>query len=120
MRQMHMEVERRNAGEPPPGIQIPRRVERNEPGRSLNRGGAKAPTVFDRHTKPLDERSCVPSEALLSRNERIAMMRILHGALLQIGGIADVMVRSKDETGSFAAEKMPDCLYLFLRGLLFG
>src|SRR5580704_19539909 len=118
MRQMHMEVEGGNTGEPTPGIQIPGRVERNEPGRSLNCGGAKAPTVFDWHTEPLDERSRVPAEALLSGNQRIAMMRVLHGALLQIGGVADVMVRSKDETGSFAAEKMPDCLYLFLRGLL--
>jgi hypothetical protein len=30
------------------------------------------------------------------------------------------MVRSKDEAGSFAAEKAPDRLDLFRRGLLFG
>ena len=48
------------------------------------------------------------------------MMSVLHGALLQIGGAADVMVRSKDETGSFATQKMPQRLDLFRRGLLFG
>ena len=47
-------------------------------------------------------------------------MRVLHGALLQIGGTADIMVRSKDETSAFTAEKMPDCIDFFRGGLLFG
>src|SRR3984957_21090102 len=120
MRQMHMEVKRRNAAEPATRIQVSDRVERNQLCRSLDRGRAKAPAVFYWHTEALHERSCVRAEALLSGNQWIAMMRVLHGALLQIGGVADVMVRSQDETGSFAAQKVPDCLDLFRRGFLFG
>ena len=95
-------------------------VERNQPVRARNRGRAEAPAVFDRHAEPLHERSRVLAEALLPRNQRIAVMRVLHGALLQIGGTADVVVRSNDETGSFTAQKLPDRLDLFRRGLLFG
>jgi hypothetical protein len=47
-------------------------------------------------------------------------MGILPGALLQIGGTAYIMVRSKDETGSFTAQKLPHRLDLCGRGFLFG
>src|SRR5882757_6479062 len=104
---MHMEVEGRNVVQPSSGVQIPGRVERNEPFRSLNRGRAEAPTVFDRHTEPLHKRSRIPAEALLPGNQAITMMRVLLGALLQIGRTADVMVGSKNEAGSFTAEKIP-------------
>ena len=47
-------------------------------------------------------------------------MGVLQGTLLQIGGTAHIMVRSNDETGSFAAQKLPERLDLCGRGLLFG
>ena len=47
-------------------------------------------------------------------------MGVFHCSLLQVGGTAHIVVRSKDETGSFTAEKLPDRLDLFGRGLLFG
>ena len=120
MRQMHMEVEGGNAREPPSRVQIPDSVERNEPVRSLNRSRAEAPTIFERHAEPFNERSRVLSEALLPGNQGIPMVRVLHGAFFQIGRTADIMVRSKDETRSFTAEKLPYSLDLFRRRLLFG
>ena len=86
VRQMHMEVEGRNAGEPSSRVQILDRGERNKPVRPWNRGRAETLTVFDRNAESLDERSRVPAEALLPGNQGIAVVRVLHGALFQIGG----------------------------------
>jgi hypothetical protein len=48
------------------------------------------------------------------------MMCVLLGVLLQIRRTADVVVRSKDEAGSFTTEKIPDRFDLSRGGLLFG
>src|SRR5258708_34450275 len=85
---MHMEVEGRNAGEPSSRVQIPDLGERNQPVRALNRGRAEPPTVFDRHSESLDERSLVPAEALLPRNQWISLMGLRQGPLLHTLGSA--------------------------------
>src|SRR5215212_3121761 len=76
--------------------------------------------VFDRHPKPRHERARVLAEALLPRNEGIAVVRVLHGASLEIGGDADVVVRPKHETRSLASQPVANRLDFLARRFLFG
>ena len=51
--------------------------------------------VVHRHSERLHQRARVLAEALLARHERVAVMRVLHLALLQVVGEADVVVRRR-------------------------
>ena len=54
------------------------------------------------------------------RDEGIAVVRVLHGASVQIGGDAHVVMRSKHETRSVSGEPVADSLYFLRRRFLFG
>ena len=84
----------------------------------LHHGGAKPVAIFDGNAEAFHHGTRVLAEALLPGHERIAVMSVLHGALVQIGGDTDVMVGTDDEAGAFALEKPPHGLYLFRGRLL--
>ena len=85
---------------------------------SLDDRGAETVAILDGHAESLHQGARVPAEALLARHQRIAVVVVLHVAHLQIVRRADVVVGPEDQAGPFAAEKLPDRLDFFRRGLL--
>jgi len=128
MRQMHVEVEIADPGEPAASVQVPHysqrcTARRGRPGFPLslvsNRRGDRrpqAPAVLHRNSEPLHEGTRVPAEALL----RIAVMAVLQVALLHVVGLPHVVMRANDEAGSFAPEELPNRLDLLGGGHLLG
>src|SRR5215471_7625049 len=94
MRQVEMEVERRDAIEKPELVQISVGGQRRDFFRAFNQCRPKTVLVDDRYLERLHQRARVLAESLLSRNQRIPMMFVFHLALLQIAGEADVVMRS--------------------------
>ena len=60
------------------------------------------------------------AESLLARDERVAVVVVLHVALLQVVRGADVVVRPENDARSLASEERAQRLDLLGRGLLFG
>src|SRR5882762_10201866 len=92
--QMHVEVEVGDSVEPPADVQVAIRREWGDPVRSPKRRGTETVLVLDGDPQPFHQIARVPSEALLPRYQRIAVMKVLHVALLQITRGAYVMVWS--------------------------
>src|SRR5215469_4842506 len=115
-----MEVEGGDAFEPAASVEAVRLDERLKWGRALDPGGANAPAVFHRNSKPFHERASVFAKSLLPRDKRVAVVRVLHGALFQVVGEANVVVRTDDDAGSFTLEEVADRFDLLGRGLLFS
>src|SRR5205809_992889 len=65
VRQVHVEVEVGDPGEPTAGIEIPHGRERGDPIRSRDRCVPETPAVLDRHAEPSHQGARVPAEALL-------------------------------------------------------
>src|SRR5438046_5347739 len=117
--QMHVEVEVGDSVEPPARVQVPIRRERGDPVRSRKGCGTETIPVLDGDPQPFHQTARVPSEALLPRYQRIAAMKVLHVALLQITRGAYVTVWSEDHACSFAGEKLPQRLSLVPSRFLF-
>src|SRR5262245_11756612 len=120
MRQVEMEVERRDAIEKPECVQISVGGQRRDVLGAFDQCWPKAVLVDDRYLERLHQRACVLAESLLSRNQWIPMVRILHLALLQIAGEADVVMRSDQQARVFAFQPLEDRGDFFRRRLLLG
>ena len=120
VRQMRMEVEGGDAFEPAASVETVGLDKRLELRGALDGCRSQPPTILDGNVETLHKRARVFAEALLARNKRIAVVRILHGALFEVIREADVMVRAEHEAGSFSLEEVLKCLDLFRGGLLFG
>ena len=85
-----------------------------------DRGRPQTIPILDWHAEALHERARVLAEALLSRNERIAVVGVFHRALVQVVGDAHVVMRAEDEARAFALEELAHRLDLLRSGFLFG
>src|SRR3954454_15398785 len=106
MRQMHMKHKRTDTCQPTTLVQVAIRGKRNSAGRTRMRCRPQTVLVFYRHAQSLHKRTCVLTEALLSRDKRIAVMGIFHRALLQVRRNAYVVMWAKDQAGAFPGEKL--------------
>ena len=97
-----------------------RLIERLQLSGAGDRGRAQAVLVVNRHAEPLHERTRVLAEPLLPRDERVAVVRILHRPLLEVARHADVVVRTEDQARAFACEPLAQRLDFLRGGLLFG
>ena len=77
-------------------------------------GGSQPPNVVHGHVECLHQRAGVLAEALLARDQAVAVVFVLHLALGEIVGEADVVVGRQQQAGAFAFEPLGD------RGDLFG
>ena len=110
VRQMRMEVERLHAFEPAAGVEVAVLDQRLELSGPLDGGRAQAVLIVNRHAEPLHQRPGVLAEPLLTGDERIAVVRVFHRALLEIVRHADVVVRTENQAGAFAREPRADRL----------
>src|ERR1700756_1460499 len=102
---MRMKVEGSDAGEPAAGVKVSKGVQGSNLICVLDGCGAQSVAILNGHAQALHHGERVATEALLPRHERVAVVGVLHGALLKVGGDADVVMRTEDETGTFASEK---------------
>src|SRR5882762_4210445 len=79
-----VEAEVRHPLEPATRVEIALNSQRCDPGCSWNYTRPQSVPILHRYAKPRHQRTCVLAEALLPGHEGIAMMGILHGALVQI------------------------------------
>ena len=78
MRQVLVEIEGRNVREPTMQIEVAHGRQRCNLIGTLDNRWAKSPSVLHRHSEALHERSGVQAEALLARDQWIAVMGVLH------------------------------------------
>ena len=98
---------------------------REHPGvreHSAGRHGGRTQSVLivNRHTQPLHQRPRVLAEPLLTRNQRVAVVRVFHRALLEIVRHADIVVRAEDQARAFAFEPLAHRFDFLRRRFLLG
>ena len=120
MRQMRVEVERRNVPQKAEAVEIVVRREWSNFVCAFHERGPKAVGVVHRNAKPLHQRARVLPEPLLTRHERVAVMQIFHLSLLHVAGEADIMMGCKEEAGAVPLQPFADRRDLLRRRLLFG
>src|SRR5215208_7759146 len=91
---MLVKIERRHVLQPTRRIEIAHDREWGKLVRALDDGRAKTKPVFHRHPETFHEASRVKAESLLARDQRIAVMGILHLQPLPIG-----RRQAEDQTG---------------------
>src|SRR5262249_35428639 len=89
MRQVEMEVERRDAIEEPELVQIPVGGQRGDFLGAFDQCWPKAVLVDDRYLERFHQRPRVLAESLLSRHQWIPMVPVFHLALLHVAGKTD-------------------------------
>ena len=104
VRQVLVETEIRDAVQPATFVGVPVCRERGDRPGSLHDSRAKPIPVFDRHAETLHQGTCVFSKSLLPGNKRIAVMRVLHRPLIEVGGDTHVVMRADDQDGSLSSE----------------
>ena len=110
MRQMRMEVEGLHAFEPAARIEVAVLDQRLKLSGSLDGGRTQSVLIVNRHTQPLHHRPCVLAEPLLTRNQRVAVVRVFHGALFEIVRHAHIVVRAENQARAFAFEPLAHAL----------
>src|SRR5215469_3456957 len=98
-----MKVKRRNPIEETQLIQVFIDRERRDLPCAFNNRWAQSELIHHWNSKPFHYRARVLPKSLLSWDERVAMVRIFHLTLLQILCESHIMVRCKQQTGSFSA-----------------
>ncbi len=106
VRQMRMEVEGLHAFEPAASIEVAALDQRLKLSGSLDGGRTQSVLIVNRHTQPLHQRPGVLAEPLLTGHERVAVVRVFHGALLEIVRHADIVVRTENQARAFALEPL--------------
>ena len=120
VRQVRVEIERGDVLEQPELVEVTEGRERRDLLRAFDDRRAESPFVDDGDVERLHQRAGVLAEALLARHERVAVMEVLHLALLQVVGEADIVVRRKQQAGAFALEPLADRRDFLRRRLLLG
>ena len=115
-----MEVEGRDPVEQPQLVHVLIDRERRDLLGAFDHGGPQPELIHDRHVERLHQRPGVLAEALLPRHQLVAVVLVLHLALLHVGGEADVVVRADQQAGVVPLEPLPDGRDLLRRGLLLG
>src|SRR6187549_2837039 len=108
VRQVQVEVERGDALEEPELVEVLVEVERRDLVRAFHDGRSKTELIQHGHVERLHQRSRVLAEALLAWYELVTVMAVLHLTLLQIGGEADVVVRTDQQARVLSLQPLSD------------
>ena len=95
-------------------------TQRLELSGSLDGGRTQPELIVHGHSEPLHQRPRVLAESLLARHELVAVVRVFHGALLEIVREADIVVRTENQARAFPLEPLADGVDFLRRGLLLG
>ena len=79
-----MQAQRRHVFEQALRVNVAERVQRRDVLRVFDHRGAQAPFVPHGDAEALHQRACVLAEALLARDERIAVVAVFHLPLLEV------------------------------------
>ena len=109
-----------HAFEPAARVEVAVLDERCELSGSLDDGRAQSVPIVDRHAQPLHQRPRVLAEPLLTRHQRVAVVRVFHGALFEIVRHADIVVRAENQARAFALEPLAHRFDFLRRRLLLG
>ena len=120
VRQVHVKVEGRNSVEPTFRIKITGYRQRSQLFSFWISLRTKAVTVLHWNPKPIDHRTCVLPKALLTRHQGIAVMALFNVTHFWIVRDPNFMVRTENQTGAFALQKILKSFNLCPRGLLPG
>ena len=118
--QMQMEVERGHSIQQTQFVEILVDGQGCDLVASLYDGRPEPELIKYGHFESFHQRSRVLTEALLARHEFVAVMLILHLALLHVTGEAHVMVRREEQARAFPVEPLPDRVDFSRLGLLLG
>ncbi len=120
MRQMRVEVQGRDVLQEAKPVDVVEGRERSNFVCAFHDRWPKAVGVVYGNAKALHQRARILPKPLLARDERVAVMQILHLSLLHVAGEADVMMGRKQETGAVPLQPFADRGNLLRRRLLFG
>ena len=113
-----MEIERRHVLQQLELVEVSVRLQRRNVASAWDHCRAQAVLVPYGHLERLHQRASVLAEALLARDERIAVMPVLDLPLLEVVGEADVVMRCQQQACAFAPKPGADRFDLRLRCLL--
>src|ERR1700736_5403380 len=108
MRQVRVEIERCNAGKPSADIQVPHGSQRCDLICFWRPRWAQSPSILHWDAQSLHEGTRIQAEALLPRDQRIAVVRIFHLALRWIARHSDIVMRSYQQTSALPRQKLTD------------
>src|SRR4249919_1191099 len=117
---MRMEIQRRDVVEESQLVNVPESRKWRDLLRAFDQRWTESVGIVHRNVQRLHQRAGILPKALLTRNERVAVMEVFHLALLQVAGEADIVMRRKQQAGAFALEPLAYRCDLFWRRLLFG
>ena len=117
---MRVKVEGLHALEPAAGVEVAVLEQRLELSRAGHRRRAQPVLIVNRHAQSLHHRARVLAETLLARNQRVAVVRVFHGALREIARHADVVVRAEDQARALALEPLAQRFDFFAGRRLLG
>ena len=87
---------------------------------SLHDGRPQPELIEYGHFESFHQRARVLAEALLARHELVAVMLVLHLALLHVVGEADIVMRCQDQACALPIEPLSDGVDFPLLGFLLG
>ena len=120
MRQVRMEIQRRNVVEESQLVDVPEGRKRRDLIRVCDQRRTESVDIVHRNIQRLHQRASILPKALLAGHQRVAVMEVFHLPLLQIACEADVVMRCEQQAGPFALEPMANGGDFLRCGLLFG
>src|SRR6266487_33244 len=120
VRQMRMEIQRGDVLEQAQLVNVPESRDRRDVLRAFDECRTESPEVVHRHVERLHQRAGILPEALLARNECVAVVEVFHLTLLEVVGEADIMVRREQQASAFTLEPLTNGCDLVRRSLLLG
>src|SRR4030095_9526439 len=104
--EMQMEVEGGDPGEPAAGIQVRHSGQGSNLLGPLDHRWTETIVIFNGYSEFLHQGTSVRAGTVLARNHSVAVGGVLHVTHLQIVCRPNVVMWSKDQTRSFAREKL--------------
>ena len=120
MRQVRVEVEGGDVVEQPWAVEVADGGQWRDFLGAFDDGGSQPPNVVNGHVECPHQRAGVLAEALLARDQAVAVVFVLHLALAVVVGEADIVVGRQKQTGALSFEPLGDRRDLFGGGFLFA
>ena len=120
MRQVRVEVEGGDVVEQPWAVEVADGVEWRDFLGSFDDGGSQPPNVVNRHVERPHQRAGVLAEALLARDQAVAVVFVLDLPLAVVVGEADIVMGRQKQAGALSFQPLGDRSDLFRGGFLFG
>ena len=120
MRKVLMEIECSNSIEPATKIKVAHSGNWSKLVCARQHRRSQAKPVLNRYAETLHQGTGIFPKTLLTRDQWVAMMGVLHLALIEVRGHAHVVMRRQQKATSLSRQKFLDCFDFFARRLLLG